>query len=259
MSCLALIKIGGGLITDKSKPYTVRDDMMRAAAEALSRAVIAHPEMSFIIGNGAGSFGHFAATAKDESTSETKYMADIHQSVAKLNVLFVQQLLERDIPAFSLSPASCITCENGDVESVCLDSVKALLTKKLVPVIFGDIVPDATLGGTILSTESLFEAFGKRLLKEYDEMTVIYAGDAPGVLDKRGAVIPRLTAHKWKAVEQDVGGSSGFDVTGGMRHKVESAFRMAHLAKSISIVSCKAPDVLLKVLEGEQMGTRIVD
>ena len=85
MKHVILIKIGGGLITDKSKPFTVRQNMMNASVRAIAGAVQANPHAAFIIGNGGGSFGHFAAslhTADVDGRRMPESVQAIHESVS---------------------------------------------------------------------------------------------------------------------------------------------------------------------------------
>ncbi len=260
MSALALIKIGGGLITDKEKPLAVRETMMRAAARSLANAIRANPSVSFLIGNGAGSFGHFIASlnrAPDAVGFDADHVAEIHASVVKLNAIFVDHLIEEGVPAVSVSPAEHISCNDAVVTHQSTDSLLALLSAKKVPVIFGDILRDEVRGGTIFSTESLFEIIIPSLTS-FDDISVIYAGNTEGILDGAGTVIPEIRARDAQAYASNMTSPLGFDVTGGMRHKLESAARMTRLAKRVYIVSGSDPSAITKATAGEAVGTRIL-
>ena len=62
MKELVFLKLGGSLITDKMKPYTplleVIDDLARQIAASLQT----DRNLRIVIGHGAGSFGHVAAS-----------------------------------------------------------------------------------------------------------------------------------------------------------------------------------------------------
>ena len=60
MKDLILIKIGGSLITDKTKPYTTRPEVIKRIAKEIKEAV-SEKDVNLIIGHGAGSFGHQSA------------------------------------------------------------------------------------------------------------------------------------------------------------------------------------------------------
>ena len=61
MQELVLLKLGGSLITDKTRPYTARLDKLADVATQIARALHADPELSLVLGHGSGSFGHTAA------------------------------------------------------------------------------------------------------------------------------------------------------------------------------------------------------
>ena len=137
MSNIVLIKIGGGLITDKATPFSVRDDMMKTAADGIRRAKVKYPQLSFVVANGAGSFGHYLASKSAETDSPSAHqlrVRGIHESVARLNNIFTRHLLDAGISAFSMSPSSFISATDGVVSSVAGESVAALLDNSFVPV-----------------------------------------------------------------------------------------------------------------------------
>jgi len=256
MNQLVLIKVGGGLITDKSKPLSLREDMMLVVAEAIRVAHEKHPEDSFIIGNGAGSFGHFLAS-KDPDGNKEERMTAIHESVVLLNKIFVQHLVEAGLPAVSVVPSEHITAEYGKLKEFDIGEIEDVLSVNSISVLFGDIVDDGTDKGMIFSTETLFEELIKRMRAEY-EITLIYAGDTDGVLDVNSNTIREISMESWKKMGGSVAAPSGYDVTGGMTHKIESALKMTRYAKSVHIILGKDPQSITAALDGAAVGTKIV-
>jgi isopentenyl phosphate kinase len=62
LSELVLLKLGGSVITDKTRPFTARLDVIeRLAAEIKNALTDRGDDLRLIIGHGAGSFGHEAA------------------------------------------------------------------------------------------------------------------------------------------------------------------------------------------------------
>ncbi len=261
MRTLVLIKIGGGLITDKTKPFTVREDMMRVAAQGIHLAIVKNPNASFLVANGAGSFGHYLASQEAEQNTEAARVArikGIHESVEKLNQLFTRHLLANDIPAISISPSSCISGNIGTVTSTSFEAVIAAIHDARLPSMYGDIIDDGSDKGLIISTETLFEIVLDAIDSMFDDIHVIYAGETAGVLDANKVVIPEITTSSWREIGSVIENTPGFDVTGGMRHKVESALRAAHVAKSVHIVTGKDPETIAAALSGGRVGTKIV-
>ena len=58
---LTFIKLGGSLITDKTRPYTPRLDVLQLLAYEILDAQRATPGLPIVLGHGSGSFGHTAA------------------------------------------------------------------------------------------------------------------------------------------------------------------------------------------------------
>jgi isopentenyl phosphate kinase len=256
MKDLALIKIGGSLITDKTKPFTTRDDMMRLVAEGVYIAYEKFPENGFLIANGGGSFGHYLAS-KEAGDDPQERIDAIHESVVLLNKLLVQHLIEKGLPAASIVPAEHIVAENGVLKDFNVEEIEDILSLNSMPVLFGDIVADGTEKGMIFSTEMLFECIAKELYKEY-ELTVFYAGETEGVLDATGNTIPEITTRSWEEMGRMVEAPKGYDVTGGMTHKIESALHMTQYSKNIRILSGKDPQNISAALSGADVGTKIV-
>src|SRR6185436_14809988 len=62
MKELVFIKLGGSLITDKTRPYTPLLDVMDDLALQIATTLQTQPNLRLVIGHGAGSFGHVAAS-----------------------------------------------------------------------------------------------------------------------------------------------------------------------------------------------------
>ncbi|MEE9188865.1 MAG: hypothetical protein V3U36_05795, partial [Anaerolineales bacterium] len=58
---LTLLKLGGSLITDKSRPRTLRLETLVRLADEIASALQQRPSLRLIIGHGAGSYGHVSA------------------------------------------------------------------------------------------------------------------------------------------------------------------------------------------------------
>ncbi len=52
------LKLGGSLITDKTRAETPRPARIRALAREIREALSQRPEMRLLLGHGSGSFGH---------------------------------------------------------------------------------------------------------------------------------------------------------------------------------------------------------
>ena len=58
---LIFLKLGGSLLTDKTRPQALRPDVLGRLAGEIAAALAARPALWLLIGHGSGSFGHVAA------------------------------------------------------------------------------------------------------------------------------------------------------------------------------------------------------
>ena len=107
-----------------------------------------------------------------------------------------------------------------------IDPIKEALHIGVIPVVYGDVVLDKVTGCTIFSTEKILSILARELQKDY-KIKIIYLTDVDGVYDKKGRVIPKISAKDFKFLKSAIVGVKGVDVTGGMLHKVEESLGLA--------------------------------
>ena len=151
---LVFIKLGGSLITDKEKAYTLRRNNIQNVAKSLSNIIREKKDTLFIIGNGAGSYGHYAATIHDYH--KPFGFAFLQRKVKELNAIIVEELLRNGIPSISLSFSAISTAKSGKLQTIYLDSLKGFLESGVTPALYGDVVYDSKKNSTIFSTENIF-------------------------------------------------------------------------------------------------------
>jgi isopentenyl phosphate kinase len=122
--------------------------------------------------------------------------------------------------------------------------------------VYGDVVFDEELGGTILSTEDLFTHLARQLLPE----RLLFAGLEPGVWEQypaRNRLLPVITPGSLANVEAGLKGSASTDVTGGMLDKVHKTLALVQEIPGLQgmIFSGEIPGNLARVLGSETLGT----
>jgi isopentenyl phosphate kinase len=262
-SSLTLLKLGGSLITDKTKPRTLRAQVLTRLAEEIATSLERRPSMQLILGHGAGSFAHVSAdrhgTRRGVKTPEQwRGFAEVWWDAVTLNHLVIEALLSAGLPAITLSPLSSVTAHEGQVSHWDLGPLRAALKAGLLPVVHGDVIFDTLIGGTILSTEDLFMHLASHVHPE----RLLLAGIEPGVWEDypdRSRIIPEITAENFENFAPILGASDATDVTGGMESKV---VQCVHLAREIPqleimIFSGEENGELLEVLLGSRKGTLI--
>jgi isopentenyl phosphate kinase len=268
MNELILIKFGGSVITDKSKPFTEDMDTIKRLAKEIHEAR-QEKKFKLIIGHGGGSYPHtYAAEFRTNEgvINERSYegIAKVQNSASMLNRIIVEELINAGENAVSINPSSCTMAENGTIKKMFLEPIEKLLEFDMLPVPYGDVCLDLKKGCCILSTERILSYIAREFNKKYKISRILLCGRVDGVFtdnpDKNpdAKLIPVITQKNIKKIENDLKGSSSTDVTGGMMHKVKMMLELTDIGIESDIINVKKPEILKKSLLGERgLGTII--
>ena len=225
---LHFVKLGGSLITDKNRPLKPQPLVLQRLASEIAAAVREQPEQRFVLSHGSGSYGH--VVGRRYQTREGVFdevgwqgFAETGHIAAQLNRLVTAALLRAGLSAFSFPPSALVTCRDGRIISAHIQPITAALGHGLIPVVYGDVAFDETLGGTIVSTEQVLAA----LVPDFKPGHLTLVGIVNGVFDQDPLLkpdarpIPHLTLGQIPGLTATLGGSHGIDVTGGMANKIE--------------------------------------
>lgn len=258
---LVFLKLGGSLITDKSRAHTARAEVIRRLAQEIAVARRANPALRLLLGHGSGSYGHVAAhrhgTRQGVHTPEAwRGFVEVWREAAALNHRVVAALHAEGLPAVALPASAAVTAVEGRVAQWNVDPIQSALAVGLLPVIYGDVVFDEALGGTILSTEDLFA----HLVIELPPQRLLLAGLEPGVWADYPAcsrLETVITPQTYADIEPVLGGSAAMDVTGGMASKVAQALDWVQLVGGLEVMifSGEVPGAVERALAGERLGT----
>jgi isopentenyl phosphate kinase len=260
---LQLLKLGGSLITIKTRPHTPRLDVLRRLAEEIAATWRQHPGLRLIIGHGAGSFGHVSAkkygTRQGVHTPEEWLgFAEVWWDASALNRLVMEALRAAGLPAIALPPSASVIAREGQVERWDLAPLDAALQAGLLPVVFGDVIFDTVRGGTILSTEDLFAHLARRLRPA----RLLLAGIEMGVwadYPMNSQMVKEITPENLSAVAPALGGSAATDVTGGMASKVQEMLKLIQEIPGLEVLifSGERPGLVREALCGTKVGTML--
>lgn len=264
MKKLILVKLGGSLITDKSKPMTARPAVIRRLGTEIKRALAKKRGLKLILAHGSGSFGHVPATkygtANGFNDTRGRMGACITNDVAaRLNRIVIQELISAGLPVAFVPPSSIFISANGKLVKIFIDPILTLLDHEIIPVLYGDVIWDKKQGSAIFSGETSLKIVAEELIKKGWEITRdIQLGIEKGVLDKGGGIILFITPVKFRKLHQDIGASTNQDVTGGMLHKVQESLEMAKSGIETLIASGEIKGLAYKAIIGEKVnGTKI--
>ena len=261
---LVFLKLGGSLITDKTKAHTPRLDVMSRLASEIKTAWEENQGLQLILGHGSGSFGHVAAKAHGtrqgvRNAAGWKGFVDVWYQARMLNQMVIEAFHTEGLPVITFPVSGSSITTDGLVTHWNLDPIKAALEARLLPVVYGDVAFDRTMGGTILSTEDIFSYLAVKLKPQQ----ILLAGIETGIwkdYPTSREIFPEITTGNWKYIQAALGGSAGDDVTGGMAGKVKSMLALVQLVPEMEarIFSGLQTGNLESVLSGKALGTRIL-
>ncbi|HEV7508270.1 MAG TPA: isopentenyl phosphate kinase [Thermoanaerobaculia bacterium] len=264
MTDVVLLKLGGSLITDKTREETPRREVIGRLAGEIAQALKDNP-CRLVVAHGSGSFGHVAAQrhgiGRGPLSAEQLAGACITQErAAALHRIVVAALLEAGARPFSLAPSSCVVALGGRPVEIAFEPLLLALERGLLPVLYGDVVLDREWGASICSTERLFRLLAPRL--QNSGLLIrgsIWLGETDGLWDAAGRTVPQVTAATFADALKAIGAPAGTDVTGGMRHRLETALELAGLGIPSLLANGLTPGLLEKALHEEKViGTEVV-
>lgn len=255
---VVLVKFGGSLITDKSGDAALRPRRLaRLAAEMASALPTAG--IRLLVGHGSGSFGHVAARRHGVDAtgglSSPAGAAAVQAAAGLLHAHVTEALRRAGVPVWSLPPSASMTATRGRVTSVAMAPLLRAWELGLVPVTHGDVVLDAAVGASICSTEVVLLALVRRLRRRgVAPARAYWFGDTDGVFGDDGRTVPRLTPDEAAGLSRRTGGAAGTDVTGGMRHRLETTVGLARLGVESWVLDGTRSGAVAAALRGEPLG-----
>jgi isopentenyl phosphate kinase len=267
-----LVKLGGSLITDKTRPGAARPAVIRRLARELAEVCAAEGAPHVVLGHGSGSFGHVAAerhglaggiagggTAPESvagAVDRTRLagIGETQARAAELHRLVIAELAAAGALPFSIAPSSALVAAGGRAAELSAEPAALALGLGLVPVVYGDVVLDREQGVAICSTERVLLALAERLpALGWRAERAFWLGATAGVLDEAGRpieVISPAEPSSILAAAAAAGAAAGTDVTGGMRHRVDTALALARLGVESWILDGREPGALAAALTG---------
>lgn len=263
MSFLVFVKIGGSLITDKTKQFSLQEENLELVCREIKEA--SKTGRKLVIGHGAGSFAHIPAqkyqTYKGIINKQSlRGIAEVADVAAQLNRIIVRKLLDYQVNAVSVSPLSIMLARQHRLQSICPKTIEELLKLGLLPVVYGDQIIDTQTGCTIFSTEKVLGYIALALKnKNYAIEKIIHCGKTEGVYDENGKTIPLITNKNFSNLKKTIGSPEGIDITGGMMHKVKESLSLAKQGIPAVIINGEKPGNISKAITGKKVpGTRII-
>jgi isopentenyl phosphate kinase len=260
---LVFLKLGGSLITEKDKPNTPRLDIIRQAIREIKSVLSNSPGLQLVIGHGSGSYGH--SVAHQFGTREGVFTLhgwngffQVWQAARELNLIVIEECHQVGLPIIPFPISSSAISSGKKITNWGTGPLLAALEHRLIPLVYGDVIFDEILGGTIISTEEIFFY----LLNVLQPEKIILAGIEPGIWQDFPAqerIIHEITPKTFPVISKHLSGALAKDVTGGMLSKVETMLSVVtqYPDMEIQIFSGLNEGNITRAILGETVGTTI--
>lgn len=266
MSNATIIKLGGSVITDKSKPFSIRRDVLTSIAADLSTYLrnAGRGNAHIALVHGGGSFGH--PLVKECLEREGMISRDCFTRVAHymtvLNTEVVRTLVLGGVPAVSTPTRAVCAALKDDLADCDLSVIKELVHAGVTPVMFGDVAPVKDGGFKVISGDVLVWL----LAKELGANTVVFLTDVDGIftadprLDPDAKLIPEVQARELVRGLATLSTNAGrkADVTGAMKFKIEAGLRLGVKGVKAIIINGLKPHNLINALQGRKVRGTVV-
>ena len=246
---LALIKLGGSVVTFKEKPLTANLE----AINNLTR-VIARLNIPLIIVHGGGSFGHYWSVKYNMHTKPHDYdpygISIVHESMVHLNQIIVKFMIRKRINAYSFMPSTFMSGQRPITRKI--NELQSIAQNGIMPVTFGDIVHIKKTKYSVLSGDAIMTILARAL----HPSKVLFTLNVDGIYKniKTKEVIKEI-ANRNRSIELS---TVEADVTGGMRRKVIEAFKIARSGIDVLMINGLKPERIIDAISGSDFeGTTI--
>ncbi|MBN1802286.1 MAG: isopentenyl phosphate kinase family protein [Candidatus Lokiarchaeota archaeon] len=256
---IILLKLGGSLLTDKNKPYSIRKEIVR---NVLSQIIKVYKKI--IVIHGGGSFGHPPAKKYQISgglnsaiSNQILGVAETHQSMNYFNSYLVNILVENRYPAITMQSSSIFVKEGNSMSMHSQDIIETILNLGLTPILYGDVIFDKNGSFSIISGDEIIYLLCLGLT-EYEVSKVIFTMETDGIYikddnNKNGHVLLNdCFARELDSLElADLG--QKIDVTGGIKGKIDFIKKICDLNVPVQLVNGLKEDYILKALMNQDV------
>jgi isopentenyl phosphate kinase len=247
-----IVKIGGSVITDKTKEYFFKEKIMDRLAAEIKKA-----NKKIILVHGAGSFGHILAKKYElnkgfKNEDQLLGFSITHAKVQELNCLVLKSLHDHQLPAVSTPPHAILKLDNHQPYEINQHIFDEYLKKGFTPLTFGDVVIDKALGFSICSGDLLVRILAKYFKPE----KIIFVIDEDGLytdnpkINKNAKFIEKTTINDLTRLTTK--SNKHADVTQGMAGKIKHIKKIAEMGIDTVLLNGNIDNRLYDTLVGNE-------
>ncbi|MFX1357775.1 MAG: type 2 isopentenyl-diphosphate Delta-isomerase [Promethearchaeota archaeon] len=263
---VVLLKLGGSLLTDKSKPFSIREDVIESSINQ-----IINSEQKLILIHGGGSFGHPVAKKYSISKGYNKSienqllgLSETHEAMNKLNTLIVNKFLKKNYPVIQFQPSSIFFKDSQKILIRSIETMEAALDMGLLPILYGDIIFDSKGSFSIISGDQIILELCQNLHK-YNVSKVIFAIEKDGIFiqsnnneESNVILVSQVTSDKLDDLKLAKLGEK-IDVTGGIQGKIDIIKKICIKNIPVQIINGLKEDYILNALNSKDVISTKID
>jgi len=254
---IIILKLGGGLLTDKNKPFSLREDVIDSTIQQ-----IIDSGKKIILIHGGGSFGHPLAKKYNISKglnvsieNQVLGLAETHKAMTKFNNIIINKFMEKNYPALSIQPSTIFLKNARSIATQSLDSIETCLNLGILPILYGDIIFDINGSFSIISGDDIILELCKHI-KNYQVLKVIFSMESDGLyiqeIDDDKKFLSEIDIDELDDLKlADLG--QKIDVTGGIRGKINKIKEICKLRIPVQLINGLNEDAILKALNNQEV------
>ena len=238
---MILVKLGGSVITNKSRPLSAR----RKAIDRLAAGLAGIGEPVAVV-HGGGSYGHYWSVKYDMHTKEEAYdahgVSTVKNSMIHLDAIIVDSMLKCGLNPYSLPPTDFMAGGAPIPEKIL--ELGRIADAGFVPVTYGDALWWGEKKTYILSGDRIMTYLAHTLRPRL----CIFALNEDGLY----ADLESKRLIRQVGDEEATFAPSSMDVTGGMSRKVQEAARIAHDGTNVFLVNGNKPERIEEAVKNKR-------
>jgi len=236
---ITVIKLGGSLLTDKSRPYEARKSIIAATAMELRECIDEGLIESLVLIHGVGSYGHppvleyklykgFTGPEQFIPLSKTQGI------VNEFRLMITKEFQEAGLPVNLLHPSSMSVAEKMRITKTFFDPLRGWMALGMIPILGGDLLYDKAMGFSIGSGDELAivlarDLRAKRLIFAMDELGVY---DADPKKNPHAKLLTEIGTNDLDRVIEELGQLEQTDASGAIKGKLSYIAAIKDLIES---------------------------
>lgn len=271
-----ILKIGGSCISNKALLNTALKTKspadIKLALQINTQVIdqiaselyeIFNERKKMIVLTGVGSPGHFSVLKhglhKGDNGTLEQHVGFLEAQIAvnRLRQTILEAFLRHNIPAVQLYASSMYQSDKMRITKGDIGNLRSFLEIGMIPVISGDMVPDKSMGLSVLSGDQIL----LNLAKYFQPKTVIFGSDVDGVfttdpkIDSNAQLLPEIPKER---IDKMIKEEFQTDASGHMKGKLIEIQNLLNAGfKEIIITNLKKKGNLLPIIrEGKGTFTR---